>query len=232
VRRGVRVVDLKWHDAVAQAEHLFTAAERAAGWPETLSNAQVAALQRPPTTRSAFHRAIESACQGGELVHTATAVQAPLAAYAIKYNDGRPPPQRQYKTVTVLTVRAKDVATWLAAQEEAPSAHIAAWLKATAATPTAEPVQPAQPVHAPDDDNRALDAYNRFLTLGGAGLRGAKAAAAQEYADRWGKTQRAGYDAIGKGAEVARKLGAAPKKSPPAQSELSNVVSVKWGQAK
>jgi hypothetical protein len=173
------VVNLNWHDAVAQAEHLFTAAERAAGWPETLSNAQVAALQRPPTTRSAFHRAIESACQGGELVHTATTVQAPLAAYAIKYSDGRPPPQRQYKTVTVLTVRAKDVVTWLAAQEEAPSAHIAAWLKAT----TAQPVQPAAGVKAgsanrPSDSDLLAELERR----GGRQKRGAL----QETADHFG----------------------------------------------
>jgi len=133
----------------------FTKAEQDAGWPETLTYWQLAALQYPYTKRElgkiklVKDRAGDmlSACKSGTLPYTAKTetvmVQAArnmtptdLSAESwdtahtrggIAYGYTIP---AQYKDVTTYAVTAPAFAFWLAEQSEAPSDHIAAWFKA------------------------------------------------------------------------------------------------------
>lgn len=70
-------VDLQWHDA-CHATRAFTSAENAAGWPDAMTLAQLAAIQRPYergdkaglAAQRALHAALQAACTAGELEHT------------------------------------------------------------------------------------------------------------------------------------------------------------------
>ena len=70
-------VDLQWHDA-CHATRAFTSAENAAGWPDAMTLAQLAAIQWPYergdkaglAAQRALHAALQAACTAGELDHT------------------------------------------------------------------------------------------------------------------------------------------------------------------
>lgn len=148
------MVNLKWRDACS-ASRAFGALELAAGWPEAMTISQLAAMQRPHPRGDAEARraclalgsALKAACKDGSLPHEVTAQvkRTPLVdhvpnrfssnalwpdAYA---RDGRPLAYTtggdEY-TVQHQRVRPQDFATWLHAQDEAPSVHIAAWFEA------------------------------------------------------------------------------------------------------
>lgn len=76
--------DLKWLDA-CRASRAFTPVEQAAGWPAVMTAEQLAAVQRPHDLKDVNGRrfkwtlakAIEMACQAGELACTTETVQIP-----------------------------------------------------------------------------------------------------------------------------------------------------------
>lgn len=127
----------------------------------------------PAKIRLARDRAgdILSACKSGELPHTATTVTVtppPLPIQrrnefassewmnefgrfgSLGVRNGRITSQTnpQPHDVTTYTVTAPAFAAWLAAQQEAPSAHIAAWFEAVGVNtqPEAAPVPTPQPI--------------------------------------------------------------------------------------
>ena len=77
-------VDLQWHDA-CHATRAFTPAERAAGWPDTMTLAQLVAMQRPceygdkagRVSQRALAAALEAACKAGELEHSTETKEVP-----------------------------------------------------------------------------------------------------------------------------------------------------------
>lgn len=77
-------VDLKWDDACS-ASRAFTAEEKAAGWPASVTPAQLAALQRPweltdKAARArcwALQRSVHKACEDGDLPSEAHTVLQP-----------------------------------------------------------------------------------------------------------------------------------------------------------
>ncbi len=70
-------IDLAWHDACS-ASRAFTAEEKAAGWPDSMTPQQLACLQRPfvlgdkqgRAANRALAGALQAACTAGELAHT------------------------------------------------------------------------------------------------------------------------------------------------------------------
>lgn len=178
------MVSLKWHDALAQAGRLFSAAERAAGWPQTMTIAQLAALQRPAATRAALQYALQAACQCGDLPHTTTTKPVTVSPARLVNTLRKAElfggharvvytqPAR-YSDVTEYLIAAPAFAAWLAAAGETPSPHIAAWFEAT--QPEAAPVPTDEPIK--DRNDRWLAFYEAEEKAGrkyGAVGRGAK----------------------------------------------------------
>ena len=154
------VVNVAWRKAMAVVGRNFTEDEKNSGWPETFKHSQLAALQYPYsdtiTKRLARARATDflSACQSGTLPSSAiTVMVTPMAqpmprprrfdssewipTHEWFVRDGfisvRPSQStRSPHEVTTYAVTAPAFATWLAAQREAPSLHIAAWFDALA----------------------------------------------------------------------------------------------------
>ena len=81
------MVDLQWHDACS-VSRAFNAEQKAAGWPESMTPAQLAALQRPYVCGDADGRraqwalrgALLAACQAGDLEHTTDTRQEAIEA--------------------------------------------------------------------------------------------------------------------------------------------------------
>lgn len=154
------MVNLKWHDAVAVAAAQFkTKKEREAGWPQTMTIEQVAALQRPylhktePGYRTSVGKtkaiadAIFQACEKGSIEwstetrqthHQITRTVPGDIRYAKRnlYGERVITPRQELawatKDVQVKAITAPAFAAWLAAQGEVPSDHIAAWFEAMA----------------------------------------------------------------------------------------------------
>lgn len=178
-------VDLRWRDACT-ASRAFTAEQKAAGWPETMTVAQLAAIQRPyqpgegagRRSAAALQAALDAACKEGGLVHEAqskvvrtlvvdhvpTRLNDPSnwdPAYvrdgqAYAYSTGGD----EY-TVTSRLVSPRAFASWLHSQGEAPSTHVSAWFSAKGvAWPPIEVVAVAPKQSAfPLADFAALVAY-------------------------------------------------------------------------
>lgn len=150
------MVDLRWHDAYS-ASRAFAAEEKAGGWPDRMTPAQLAALQRPwergdiAARRAclALRDAINAACEAGSLAHEVTTetkrtplvdhslfLPIPLtesarwpSAYVV---EGRPVAYtsggKEY-TVTHRHVSPQAFAAWLHTQGQEPSGHVAAWFE-------------------------------------------------------------------------------------------------------
>ena len=152
------MVNLKWHDAVAVAAAQFkTKAEREAGWPQTMTIEQLAALQRPylhktePGYKTSLSKTqamatfIVQECEKGAIQwstetrqthHQITRMVPGDARFAMRnvYGEREARPRQELvwatKDVQVKVITAPAFAAWLAAQPETPSAHIAAWFEA------------------------------------------------------------------------------------------------------
>jgi hypothetical protein len=170
------VVNLKWHDAVAVAAAQFkTKAEREAGWPQTMTIEQLAALQRPYlhktepgykaslTKTQAMGNFIVQECEKGAIQWSTETRQTPHQITRMVPGDARFATRNVYgerevnfrqqlvwasKDVQVKVITAPAFATWLAAQGEAPSKHIAAWFEAVGVNtqPDAAPAPTATPL--------------------------------------------------------------------------------------
>lgn len=146
------VVNLKWRVAMSLLGQNFTNEEQANGWPEVMKHGQLAALQYPyvkgdrAAIRLATARATDilTACNNGDLQHTATTVtvtpmpsspQLPNRFASTEWltRDGfisaRPITRAPYD-VTTHHIAAPAFAAWLVVQRETPSEHIAAWFDA------------------------------------------------------------------------------------------------------
>lgn len=162
------MVNLKWHDAVAVAAAQFkTKKEREAGWPQTMTIEQAAALQRPylhktePGYRASLGKtkamadAIFQACEKGSIEwstetrqthHQITRIVPGDIRYAKRnlYGERVITPRQELawatKDVQVKAITAQAFAAWLAepTQDEKPSAHIAAWFEAVGVNPQSE----------------------------------------------------------------------------------------------
>jgi hypothetical protein len=142
-----------WHRAISTATIAKEfAPPRPASWPDALTHGQLAALQYPyNTTETDKHgfaglraRYILDCCKSGELPCTLTTTtkaapplrqpklsESALLGWGSFKSTPPPPPQRpQPVAVPTYTVTAPAFAAWLAAQDEKPSAHIAAWFEA------------------------------------------------------------------------------------------------------
>ena len=179
------MMNLKWHDAVAVAAAQFTKAEREAGWPQTMTIEQVAALQRPylhktePGYRASLGKtkamadAIFQACEKGSIEwstetrqthHQITRIVPGDIRYAKRnlYGERVITPRQELawatKDVQVKAITAQAFAAWLAepTQDEKPSAHIAAWFEAVAVA--ADAPAASAPLKAP----AATPAKSRF----------------------------------------------------------------------
>ena len=174
-------VDLKWLDACTDSR-AFTQAEKDAGWPESMTPAQLAAVQRH-WKRGDLHgralcwglsRAIGDACEDGSLPHsvvshvkqTAQRDHVPNrftrqadwpAAYV---RDGEPlaytEPSKE-RTVTELRVLVSNFAAWLHAQGEEPSAHVKHWFEARGVA------WPPQKIPAPVDQITTVEELKASL---------------------------------------------------------------------
>ena len=152
----VQPVDLKWRDAMAvwSIGSAFSRKRQAAGWPEAMTPAQIAGMQRPwhqvdlkvgRPASSALQAAIVAACDANEILHVSSVDRVLVApaldvtpspfdrrggwpdAYTIDgYRVAYTRPAK-YRDVKVYRIDAAAFATWLHAQGEAPSQHIAAW---------------------------------------------------------------------------------------------------------
>jgi len=186
-------INAAWRVAMATMGQHFTKEEHASGWPQTLKYEQLAALQYPYSKgdtvniRLARARAsdILNACKSGELIHTANTVTVTPKPPPVQHRNkfvsewpgeferfkltgvrtgritSRPTPQP--RDVTTYTVTAPAFAAWLAAQNEASSAHIAAWFKAAGVAGAALPVADTAPQDESLDD-RNMRWLNHYET--------------------------------------------------------------------
>ena len=171
------MVNLKWHDAVAVAAAQFkTKAEREAGWPQTMTIEQLAALQRPylhntePGYKASLSKtqamatAIVQACEKGAIQwstetrqthHQITRMVPGDARFAMRnvYGEREARPRQELvwatKDVQVKVITAPAFAAWLAAQPEAPSEHIAAWFEAVGVNTQPQPEAAPVPTATP-----------------------------------------------------------------------------------
>lgn len=171
------MANLKWNDAVAVAAAQFkTKAEREAGWPQTMTIKQLAALQRPYLHRTepgykatwdryeSIAKTIVQACEKGAIQWSTETRQTPHQITRMVPGDPHFARRNVYGELVVeprqeLTWATKDVqvkvitapafAAWLAAQPETPSAHIAAWFEAVGVNTQPQPEAAPVPVPAP-----------------------------------------------------------------------------------
>lgn len=150
------MVDLRWHDAYS-ASRAFAAEEKAGGWPDRMTPAQLAALQRPwergdiAARRAcwALRDAINAACEAGSLAHEVTTEtkRTPLVDHSLfepilltnspqwpsadVANDSPAADTSGGKedTVTHRHVSPQAFAAWLHTQGQEPSRHVAAWFE-------------------------------------------------------------------------------------------------------
>ena len=123
----------------------FTQKEMPNEWPRVFSLEHIAKLQFPENAsdESIFFRALKDACTGGSLKHLAT---IELRQYKLSASVQRHITEliqhelrdNSYE-VTVHYVDHRDLAAWLEKQDEEPSAHLAAWFKATTSDTPAPP---------------------------------------------------------------------------------------------
>lgn len=145
------VVDLKWRDAMAvwSIGAAFSRELQAAGWPEFMTPAQLAGMQRPwhqgdlkigRRASNALGAAIVAACNAGEITfnrsvlrrQTVKARFIPHEPYGGRGRDGVRVSvghweQAKFEDVETWSISAATFAKWLHNQGEAPSQHIAAW---------------------------------------------------------------------------------------------------------
>lgn len=165
-------INLQWRDAMTKAGRQFTRAEKDAGWPQTMTPAQLAELQRPYVYGQreakreswALRDALMDACDAGAISHTTTTTRVqihsdedlfspiPLATQEWLERDrfgsagGRTGYNRptEFKDVTLQHITAPAFAAWLAQQGLTPSVHVAAWFKAVDVPPVAPKPEAAE----------------------------------------------------------------------------------------
>ena len=163
---------LAWADAMAacSAALALNQVQRAQGWPDAVTPAQAAALQRPynrgdRTGRDhcrALADALLAACGAGEIAHEAVTrrVQTSPAQDVVpspfrndtknwpghyRNSDGRPlayTREAQYSKKTVQWITAAAFVAWLKTQGEVPGKHVAAWVSAIENRHQAPAVEP------------------------------------------------------------------------------------------
>lgn len=167
------MIDIRWRDAMAERtiSRVFSAGQRAAGWPHAMEPIQLAAMQRPykygesraRAQALALRDALQDACASGALLHRAETRKIRVQAEAdfSPISLTRPWPDEymrdgvaraytrpaKYEDGVFYLVEPGAFSAWLAGQGMEPGKHIAAWFQAcgvAAATAGANGLAPAQ----------------------------------------------------------------------------------------
>ena len=150
---------LAWADAMAacSAARAFDQVQQAQGWPDAVTTAQAAALQRPYNRGdragrahcNALAGALLAACEAGEVAHEAVtrrvmvspaldvlpSIRIDTGGWPDHYRNSYGEPlaytrEAQYSKETVQWITAAAFVAWLQTQGEVPGKHVAAWVSA------------------------------------------------------------------------------------------------------
>lgn len=174
-------VDLKWRDAMAVAGWAFGDDARSAGWQQSMSPRQLAAIQRPfdhadaagKARCAALFKAVSFACEAGHLVcterefRTIRTVKNAVPPYSGQFLGqflslpGRVVSKQEAVTKKLNFVRAQDFADWLREQPEEPSQYVAHWFKLQGVVERCPVLEPVPKTSAMPTTWKGLVAYHK-----------------------------------------------------------------------